>query len=128
MLSFVHVTGLQPLKIVINSGISAAGPTFDAIAERLQALGAPLDLGVPSHTRVFSNGIRNPLLSENQTVTVDVVRIESADFSVALDGDFDRCFFFDEKGQFVPGEYIVGLLAELFWKKKQVQRLSTIQE
>ena len=129
VLSFVHVIELLPLKIVINSGNGAAGPTFDAIAERVQALGAPLEFVRVHHTpdARFPNGIPNPLLSENQAVTADVVRTEFADFGVAFDGDFDRCFF-DEKGQFVPGEYIVGLLAELFLKKKHVQRLSMIQE
>jgi phosphomannomutase len=65
----------------------------------------------------FPNGIPNPLLPENHPATADVVKAESADFGVAFDGDFDRCFFFDETGQFVPGEYVVGILASIFLEK-----------
>jgi phosphomannomutase len=120
VLSFVDVKTLRPLKIVVNSGNGAAGPTFDALATRLMELGAPLEFirvrHVPDAT--FPNGIPNPLLLENHTETADVVETESADFGVAFDGDFDRCFFFDETGQFVPGEYVVGLLATIFLEKE----------
>jgi phosphomannomutase len=58
-------------------------------------------------------------LPENHAATADVVKAEGADFGVAFDGDFDRCFFFDEAGQFVPGEYVVGLLATIFLEKEQ---------
>ena len=119
VLSFVDVKALQPLKIVVNSGNGAAGPTFDAIAEQLIEPGAPLEFirvhHVPDAT--FPNGIPNPLLPENHSATADVVKAEKADFGVAFDGDFDRCFFFDETGQFVPGEYVVGLLASIFLEK-----------
>ena len=71
--------------------------------------------------RVFQMGYLIPF--RNQAVTADVVRTEFADFGVAFDGDFDRCFFFDEKGQFVPGEYIVGLLAELFLEKEACAKI-----
>ena len=120
VLSFVDVKALRPLKIVVNSGNGAAGPTFDALAERLLALGAPLEFIRVHHTpdATFPNGIPNPLLSENYSVTADVVKAEKADFGVAFDGDFDRCFFFDETGQFVPGEYVVGLLATIFLEKE----------
>ena len=120
VLSFVDIKALRPLKIVVNSGNGAAGPTFDAIAERLMELGAPLEFirvhNVPDET--FPNGIPNPLLPENHAATADVVKAEEADFGVAFDGDFDRCFFFDETGQFVPGEYVVGLLASIFLEKE----------
>ena len=118
--SFVDVKALRPLKIVVNSGNGAAGPTFDAIADRLLGLDAPLEFvrvhHVPDFT--FPNGIPNPLLPENHSATADVVMAEAADFGVAFDGDFDRCFFFDENGQFVPGEYVVGLLASIFLEKE----------
>jgi phosphomannomutase len=120
VLSFADVKALRPLRIVVNSGNGAAGPTFDAIAERLLELGAPLEFirvhHVPDAT--FPNGIPNPLLPENHAATADVVKAEGADFGVAFDGDFDRCFFFDETGQFVPGEYVVGLLATIFLEKE----------
>ncbi|MDA0852858.1 MAG: phosphomannomutase [Proteobacteria bacterium] len=121
VLSFVDVKALRPLKIVVNSGNGAAGPTFDAISERLLELGAPLEFirvhHVPDVT--FPNGIPNPLLPENHAATADVVKAEGADFGAAFDGDFDRCFFFDDTGQFVPGEYVVGLLANIFLEKEQ---------
>ena len=120
VLSFVDVPALRPLKIVVNSGNGAAGPTFDAIAKQLWALSAPLEFARVHHTAdaTFPNGIPNPLLSENHAATADVVKAEKADFGVAFDGDFDRCFFFDETGQFVPGEYVVGLLASIFLEKE----------
>jgi phosphomannomutase len=120
VLSFVNVKALRPLKIVVNSGNGAAGPTFDAIALRLLELGAPLEFIRVHHTpdATFPNGIPNPLLPENHSATADVVKAERADFGVAFDGDFDRCFFFDETGKFVPGEYVVGLLASIFLEKE----------
>ncbi|MDB4841043.1 phosphomannomutase [Planktomarina sp.] len=120
VLSFVDAKALRPLKIVVNSGNGAAGPTFDAIAKRLLALGAPLDFIRVHHMAdaTFPNGIPNPLLPQNHAATADVVKAEAADFAVAFDGDFDRCFFFDEAGQFVPGEYVVGLLASIFLEKE----------
>lgn len=120
VLSFTDVTALRPLKIVINAGNGAAGPTFDAIAQRLQARGAPLTFIRMHHEpdATFPNGIPNPLLAENHAVTADVVKSEGADFGVAFDGDFDRCFFFDAQGQFVPGEYVIGLLASVFLEKE----------
>jgi len=120
VLSFVDVKALRPLKIVVNSGNGAAGPTFDALADRLTQLGAPLEFIRVHHApdATFPNGIPNPLLPENHAVTANVVKAEGADFGVAFDGDFDRCFFFDETGQFVPGEYVVGLLATIFLEKE----------
>ncbi len=120
VLSFIDVDAVRPLKIVINSGNGAAGPTFDAIADRLETLGVPLEFIRIHHTpdATFPNGIPNPLLLENHAVTADAVKAEEADFGVAFDGDFDRCFFFDETGQFVAGEYVVGLLASIFLEKE----------
>jgi phosphomannomutase len=116
VLSFVDVDVLSPLRVVVNSGNGAAGPSFDAIAAELGRRGAPIEFirvhHEPDHT--FPNGIPNPLLPENHAATADVVVREGADIGVAFDGDFDRCFFFDEHGQFVPGEYVVGLLASVF--------------
>jgi phosphomannomutase len=125
VLSFVDVKSLRPLKLVVNSGNGAAGPTFDALADRLTQLGAPLEFIRVHHApdATFPNGIPNPLLPENHAETADVVKTESADFGVAFDGDFDRCFFFDETGQFVPGEYVVGLLASIFLEKEASARI-----
>src|SRR6056300_752662 len=120
VLGFVDVATLAPLKIVINSGNGAAGPTVDAIIDRLAAQGAPLDVIRVHHNpdSTFPNGIPNPLLPENHPATADVVLREGADMGVAFDGDFDRCFFFDGAGRFVPGEYVVGLLSAIFLDKE----------
>ncbi|MEL6207384.1 MAG: phosphomannomutase [Pseudomonadota bacterium] len=122
-LSFIEPAMLKPLKIVVNSGNGAAGPTFDAIADALSD--TPLNLVRLHHAPdpTFPNGIPNPLLPENQPVTADAVRAAGADFGVAFDGDFDRCFFFDETGAFVPGEYVVGLLAGAFLAKTPGARI-----
>lgn len=119
MADFVDIDALKPMKILVNAGNGTAGPTFDAIAEELQRRGAPLTF-VRLHHDVdssFPNGIPNPLLPENQPPTVQAVKDENADLGVAWDGDFDRCFFFDENGRFIPGEYIVGLLGAAFLEK-----------
>ena len=120
VLSFLNQSNLKPLKVVVNSGNGAAGPTFDAIADELSRIGAPLEFirvhHEPDHT--FPHGIPNPLLPANHAATGEVVKREQADFGVAFDGDFDRCFFFDSSGEFVPGEYVVGLLASIFLDKE----------
>jgi len=118
-LSFVEPRALRPLTVLVNAGNGAAGPTFDALAAALAAAGAPLRFARLHHAPdpAFPNGIPNPLLPENQPATAEAVRAAGADFGVAWDGDFDRCFFFDETGAFVPGEYVVGLLAGAFLAK-----------
>lgn len=120
VMSFVDVDALRPLRVVVNAGNGAAGPTFDALAEALAAAGAPLEFLRLHHAPDgrFPNGIPNPLLPENQPVTAEAVRAHGADLGVAWDGDFDRCFLFDETGAFVAGEYVVGLLAEVFLAKE----------
>ena len=119
VLGFVDVAALRPLTILVNAGNGAAGPTFDAIAARLAAIGAPLTFVRLNHDPdgSFPNGIPNPLLPENQPMTARAVVEAGADLGVAWDGDFDRCFLFDGEGTFVPGEYVVGLLAEIFLAK-----------
>jgi len=124
--SFVQPAHLRPLRVVVNAGNGAAGPTFDAIADWLSQQGAPLEFirlhhDVDSH---FPNGIPNPLLPENQPVTGAAVRAHGADLGIAWDGDFDRCFFFDHSGRFIAGEYIVGLLAEAFLAKEPGARIA----
>ena len=116
VLSFVDPAALPALRVLVNAGNGAAGPTFDALAEGLAARGAPLTFVRHHHDpdARFPNGIPNPLLPENQPLTADAVRAAGADLGVAWDGDFDRCFLFDAAGSFVPGEYVVGLLAEAF--------------
>jgi len=117
-----HVAGfcdparLRPLKVLVNAGNGMAGPAFDAIAAELAAQGAPIEFVRMHHTPdgTFPNGIPNPLLIENRPVTAQAVLEHGADIGVAWDGDFDRCFLFDETGGFIDGEYVVGLLAMAF--------------
>lgn len=118
-LSFASTSALNPLKILVNAGNGAAGPTFDAIADALAARGVPWEFIRMHHEPdgSFPNGIPNPLLPDNQPPTGEAVRRAGADLAVAWDGDFDRCFFFDHEGTFIPGEYVVGLLAEIFLSK-----------
>jgi phosphomannomutase len=109
LLGYVNVDALKPLKIVVNAGNGTAGLVVDALAPYL-----PFELIRVHHQPDpdFPNGIPNPLLPENRSATADAVREHGADFGVAWDGDFDRCFLFDEQGGFIEGYYIVGLLAE----------------
>ncbi|WP_372841819.1 phosphomannomutase, partial [Phaeovulum sp.] len=120
VLSFIDIAALRPMKILVNAGNGAAGPTFDALAAALAAKGAPLEFVRLHHVPdgSFPNGIPNPLLPENQPATARAVIAAGAEMGVAWDGDFDRCFLFDHTGTFIPGEYIVGLLAEAFLAKE----------
>jgi phosphomannomutase len=109
----VGAAGIGPLRLVMNAGNGAAGPTLDALAEGLARHGARLDLVRMHHEPdgTFPNGIPNPLLPENRPVTAAAVSTAGADMGVAFDGDFDRCFLFDGAGGFVDGELVVALLA-----------------
>ncbi len=121
IISFINLKKLTPLKIVINSGNGAAGPVINALKRKLEKNGVTTNFIFVHHNpdSSFPNGIPNPLLKENRSKTADVVIKEGADFGVAFDGDFDRCFLFDHLGNFIPGEYFVGLLAKVFLQKYQ---------
>lgn len=120
VLSYVNTKNFKPLKLVINSGNGAAGHAIDAIEASLKALNVPLEFIKVHHQPdgTFPNGIPNPLLPECRADTANAVREHGADMGIAFDGDFDRCFLFDEKGDFIEGYYIVGLLAEAFLQKQ----------
>lgn len=109
LLSYINPAELKPLKIVADPGNGMAGPVVTALQEHL-----PIDWfiinGEPDGN--FPNGVPNPLLPENRSATTQAVIEHNADMGLAWDGDFDRCFFFDEKGRFIEGYYLVGLLAE----------------
>ena len=109
MLSYVNVGELRPLKLVVNAGNGVAGLAIDGLEPHL-----PFEFVKVHHEPDgrFPNGIPNPLLPENRSATADAVRSSGADMGIAWDGDFDRCFLFDEAGSFIEGYYIVGLLAE----------------
>jgi len=114
MLGYVDVAKLKPLKLVVNGGNGCAGIALDGLETHL-----PFEFIKLHHEPdgTFPNGIPNPMLLENQAETADAVRKNNADFGIAWDGDFDRCFLFDEHGGFIEGYYIVGLLADSFLKK-----------
>ena len=111
LLSHVDPAGLRPLKVVVNAGNGGAGPIVDRLEPHL-----PFQF-IKVHHRpdgTFPNGVPNPMVEENRRVTVETVLREGADAGIAWDGDFDRCFFFDENGRFIDGYYVVGLLAQSF--------------
>jgi phosphomannomutase/phosphomannomutase/phosphoglucomutase len=125
LLGYVKVSLLKPLKLVVNAGNGAAGHVVDAIESRFNALGVPVEFIKVHHEPdgSFPNGIPNPLLPENRAATADAVRLHGADMGVAWDGDFDRCFLFDENGKFIEGYYIVGLLAAAFLARKSGEKI-----
>ena len=100
---------INPLRVVVNAGNGCAGLALDAIEKDLPIKMIKIFNEPDSN---FPNGVPNPLLPENRKATIDAVLANKADLGVAWDGDYDRCFFFDEKGNFIEGYYIVGLLAK----------------
>jgi phosphomannomutase len=110
LLSYVDVAKLKPLKIVVNAGNGGAGMFIDLLEPHL-----PFEFIKVHHQPdgTFPNGIPNPMLEDNRRSTIDAILEHHADFGIAWDGDFDRCFLFDEKGGFIEGYYIVGLLASV---------------
>lgn len=114
ILSFIDIKALKPLKVVANSGNGAAGPVVKALSKYLPFEIIPI-YGNPDGT--FPHGVPNPLLPENREATAKAVVEYGADFGVAWDGDFDRCFLYDEHGTFIEGYYIVGFLAQTFLEK-----------
>ncbi|WP_462331587.1 phosphohexomutase domain-containing protein [Schwartzia sp. (in: firmicutes)] len=114
LLSYIDVDKLTPLKVVANTGNGAGGPVVEALAKRLPIEVIPV---YPEPDGNFPNGVPNPILPDNRDATAEVVKAQHADIGVAWDGDFDRCFLFDEKGGFIEGYYMVGFLAQAFLKK-----------
>ncbi len=109
LLRFVEIDRLKPLKIVTDPGHGCAGPVIDLLEKHL-----PFEFIKIHHNPdgTFPAGIPNPLLIENRDATANAVREHGADLGIAWDGDYDRCFFFDENGAFIEGYYLVGLLAK----------------
>ena len=115
LLTYVDKAALKPLKVVVNAGNGGAGAVIDALEPYL-----PFEFIKVNHQPDgnFPNGVPNPLLIENRDVTSKVVRENNADIGIAWDGDFDRCFMFDEKGDFIEGYYLVGFLAQAFLQRR----------
>ena len=120
LLTYIDVNSLKPLKVLADPGNGAVGPTIELLKAKL-----PLELivinGEPDGN--FPNGVPNPLLPENRELTRKALLENGADMGIAWDGDFDRCFFFDDKGRFIEGYYLVGLLAEMLLKKHPCSKI-----
>ncbi|MBQ7453778.1 MAG: phosphomannomutase, partial [Selenomonadaceae bacterium] len=120
LLSYVDVKKLKPLKVVINTGNGAAGPIINELEKFL-----PFEI-IKVHNNTngyFPNGVPNPLLQDARHETSEAVIKSGAACGIAFDGDFDRCFLFDERGNFIEGYYMVGLLAEAFLKKNRGEKI-----
>ena len=120
LLSYVDVASLKPLKIVVDAGNGGAGRVVDLLEPHL-----PFEFIKLHHEADgnFPNGVPNPLLPENRIAAIEAVKKHGADLGLGWDGDFDRCFFFDEQGEFIEGYYVVGLLAEAFLKQQGPARI-----
>lgn len=115
LLGYIDLSTLKPLKIVVNSGNGCAGAIIDRLEPSL-----PFQFFKLNHEPdgTFPHGVPNPLLPEKREETARMVREHRADLGIAWDGDFDRCFFWDEKGDFIEGYYVVGLLAQEMLQKE----------
>jgi len=120
LLSYVSTPNLSPLKIAVNAGNGGAGPILDLLEPHL-----PFEFFKMHHEPdgTFPNGVPNPLLETKRSETIMHVQKTGADLGLAWDGDYDRCFFFDESGRFIDGYYIVGLLAQSFLEKFPGERI-----
>ncbi len=113
---FIKTEHFKPIKVVVNCGNGAGGPTFDKLSQRIFGGSKDVDIVRILHEpdSSFPQGIPNPLLTKNQGITRSAIIKQKADLGVAFDGDFDRCFFFDDIGRFIPGEYLVSLMSKMF--------------
>ena len=125
LLGYIEPANFTPLKLLVNAGNGTAGPAIDALEAAFKQLKLPVELIKICHEPdgSFPNGIPNPILVENRSLTSNAVLEHKADMGIAWDGDFDRCFLFDEQGRFIEGYYIVGLLAEAFLQKEPGARI-----
>ena len=125
LMSYIDPAQISPMKLVMNAGNGAAGHVVDAIEEKFKQLHIPVEFIKINNEAdgTFPNGIPNPILIENRDSTRNAVIQHQADMGIAWDGDFDRCFLFDEKGQFIEGYYIVGLLAQAFLLKQPGEKI-----
>jgi len=114
LLGYINGADLKPLKLVVNAGNGGAGLVIDELEAHLPFEFVKVHHNADGH---FPNGVPNPILEENRAATADAVKVSGAAMGIAWDGDYDRCFFFDENGRFIEGYYIVGLLADQFLRK-----------
>ncbi len=117
---FYNPHKIKPFKVLVNAGNGCAGLALNSLEEHLPVEMIKVFFEPDPE---FPNGVPNPLLPENRQTTIDAVLSNKADLGVAWDGDYDRCFFFDEKGNFVEGYYIVGLLAKSILKNHPGEKI-----
>jgi len=120
LLSYLDRSKLKKLKIVVNAGNGGAGAVVDQLEPHLPFEFIKIHHQPDGH---FPNGVPNPMLEDNRVATIEAIRQHQADLGVAWDGDYDRCFLFDESGAFIEGYYIVGLLASAFLKREPGARI-----
>ena len=120
LLSYLDRPKLRKLRIVVNAGNGGAGLVVDQLEPHL-----PFEFIKINHAPdgTFPNGVPNPMLEGNRVATIEAIKQHRADCGVAWDGDYDRCFLFDESGEFIEGYYIVGLLASMFLKRESGARI-----
>jgi phosphomannomutase len=116
VVSFVDVDAIRPLRVVIEAANGMAGVMLPPVLERLPQVDSVRYYFEPDGT--FPNHEPNPLLPENREFVMERTKAEGADFGVAFDGDADRCFFIDDTGEFVPGDFVTALLAESILEKE----------
>lgn len=115
VINFIDVDKIKPMKVVMNAGNGCAGVALKPLMEKIPKIEVIKQFWDLDGT--FPNGIPNPLLLERRKDTTDKVLETKSDLGVAWDGDFDRCFFFDEKGNFIEGYYLVALFGDFYAKK-----------
>ncbi len=117
---FYDAKKINPYKVVVNAGNGCVGPALDVLEKYL-----PVEMIKVFHEpdSNFPNGVPNPLLPENRQPTIDAINKHKADLGVAWDGDYDRCFFFDENSNFIEGYYIVGILAKSILKTNPGEKI-----
>ncbi len=117
---FYDAKKISSLKVVVNAGNGCAGLAIDTLEPKLPIKMIKIFNNPDGN---FPNGVPNPMLEENRLPTIEAIKKHNADLGVAWDGDYDRCFFFDEKGNFIEGYYIVGLLAKSILKKNPGEKI-----
>jgi phosphomannomutase len=115
-LGLIDREALQPMKVVLDGGNGMAGPMIGPILDGLDGLELVKTYWTPDGT--FPDHEPNPLLPENRQFVIDKVRAEGADLGIAWDGDADRCFFIDDTGEFVAGDFLTALLAASVLEKQ----------
>ncbi len=120
ILGYVDRAKLRKLKVVVNAGNGGAGLIVNQLEPHLPFEFVKLN-NAPDGS--FPNGVPNPMIEANRAQTIETIRRSGADVGIAWDGDYDRCFFFDEQGTFIEGYYLVGLLAEVFLKREKGGRI-----